>query len=230
MAHTYRAATGKGQHVDVSCQQAVAKALANAPQTWDIDRAIIQRMGAFRQASKDATVRITWRCKDGHVNFMLQGGSTAVSTRSMLAWMDEEGMGDEDLKQVNWEELGFGQGSAEVAAMAEKPLDRFLMSHTKAELTRGGFERRILLSPVATHGDVLDHPQLEARGFFKELRHPELETSVTHPGAFVTNEGEPRVGLGRRPPLIGEHNRDIYRDELGLSLEELTGLREGGVI
>ncbi|HJN87114.1 MAG: CoA transferase [Dehalococcoidia bacterium] len=230
MAHTHRAVTGQGQHVDVSCQQAVAKALANAPLTWDIDRAIIKRMGAFRQASKDATVRITWRCKDGHVNFMLQGGSTAVSTRSMLAWMDEEGMGDEDLKQVNWEELGFGQGSAEVAAMAEKPLDRFLMSHTKAELTRGGFERRILLSPVATHGDVMDHPQLEARGFFKELHHPELEASVTHPGAFVTNEGEPRVGLRRRPPLIGEHNREIYLDELGLSVEELIGLRRGGVI
>jgi crotonobetainyl-CoA:carnitine CoA-transferase CaiB-like acyl-CoA transferase len=139
-------------------------------------------------------------------------------------------MGNEDLKRVNWEELGFGQGSAEVAEMAAEPLDRFLMSHTKAELTQGGFERRILLSPVATHGDVTDHPQLKARGFFKELYHPELEASVAHPGAFVTNEGEPRVGLRRRPPLIGEHNRELYRDELGLTLEELTGLKIGGVI
>ena len=46
----------------------------------------------------------------------------------------------------------------------------------------------------------------------------------------MTNEGEPRVGLRRRPPLIGEHNREIYLDELGLSVEELIGLRRGGVI
>ena len=37
LAHTHRALTGEGQHVDVSCQQAVARTLAHAPQIWDIE-------------------------------------------------------------------------------------------------------------------------------------------------------------------------------------------------
>ena len=230
LAHTHRALTGEGQHVDVSCQQAVARALANSPQTWDIDGAVVKRMGVFRQASKDTWVRTTWRCKDGYVNYMLQGGSTAGSTRSMLAWMDEEGMGDEELKAINWEEMGFGQASPELLARAEAPVNRFFMSHTKEELTQESFKRRIFLSPVATHGDIMDHPQLKAREYFKELYHLEIDASVTHPGVFVRTEGESLVGLGRRPPLIGEHNREIYHDELGITLEELAALREGGVI
>jgi hypothetical protein len=33
-----------------------------------------------------------------------------------------------------------------------------------------------------------------------------------------------------RAPLIGEHNLEIYEKELGISREELTILKQGGVI
>ena len=41
LAHTYRVTSGQGQYVDVSCQQAVAKTLAHAPQIWDIEGACL---------------------------------------------------------------------------------------------------------------------------------------------------------------------------------------------
>ena len=94
----------------------------------------------------------------------------------------------------------------------------------------GALERRILLFPVATPRDILDHPQLKARNYFKEVLHPELNVAVSYPGPFVKSKGEELVGLRRRPPLIGEHNPEIYQQELGLTLEQLTTLREGGVI
>ena len=47
LAHTHRALTGEGQHVDVSCQQAVAKSLAGAPQSWDLERAGPQAHGCL---------------------------------------------------------------------------------------------------------------------------------------------------------------------------------------
>ena len=230
LAHTHRTLTGEGQHVDVSCQQAVAKALAGAPQSWDLEGIVLRRMGAYRQTSEDTMVRINWRCKDGYVNYMLQGGAVAWSTRSLLDWMDEEGIGDDELKAVNWEVLGYGQVGAEINERAEAPLEHFFASHTKEELTRGSIDRRILMFPVVTPGDLLVHPQLEARGYFKELRHPELNGTVTHPGVFVKDQGGERVGLRRRPPLIGEHNREIYQGELGLTLEELTALKQVEVI
>ena len=99
IAHAHRALSGEGQHVDVSCQQAIAKSLSNAPQTWDIEERVIKRMGSHRQSLlfKEGIVRVNWRCKDGYVTYLLQGGSSAWATRALLEWMDEEGMGDEFL-------------------------------------------------------------------------------------------------------------------------------------
>ena len=139
-------------------------------------------------------------------------------------------MGNEDLNAVNWEELGYGQVKAEIMEMAVAPLEAFFAAHTKEEFTRGSVERRILLFPVAMPRDILNHPQLKARDYFKEVFHPELNVPVPYPGPFVKSEGEELVGLRRRPPLVGEHNPEIYQQELGLTLEQLTTLREGGVI
>ena len=230
LAQTHRALTGQGQHVDVSCQQAVAKVLAHAPQSWDIEGVVLKRMGVSRQTSADTAVRINWSCKDGYINFMIQGGSAAPSTRALLRWLDEEDMGDEYLSSINWEELGYGQVGTGMMNKIAEPLARFFAAHTKEELTKGSVERRILLFPVATHGDLLAHPQLEAREYYQQIFHPELEASVTYPGGFVKSGEDGRVGLRRRPPLIGEHNHEIYRDELGLTLDDLAALKRGGVV
>ena len=232
LAHTHRGLTGEGQHVDVSCQQAVAKTLAHAPQTWDIEGVVLKRMGVYRQTGKETLVRINWRCKDGYVNYMLQGGGAggARSTRALLEWMDEEGIGDEFLKSVRWEELGYGRVRTEVMERADAPLQRFFQSHTMEELTRGSVERRILMFPVSTTSDIISHPQLEARDYFRDLYHSELGHTVSYPGLFVREGSGARVGIRRRPPLIGEHNVDIYRDELGLTAQEMATLSGCGAI
>ena len=87
-----------------------------------------------------------------------------------------------------------------------------------------------MLFPVATEADIFTHPQLEARGYFEALSHPELDATVTYPGMFIKDEGGSRVGLQRRPPLIGEHNADIYQGELGLTSDEMKTLKQGKVI
>ena len=232
IAHTHRALTGEGQHVDVSCQQAVAKTLIHAPQFWDIEGTVLKRMGIYRQSSAETVTRVTWQCLDGYVNFMPSGGAAGQvrSIRSLLEWMDEEGMGDEELEAVNWENMGYGTGRAEIMQKTVAPLEKFFASHTRAELTQGSLDRRVLLFPVATPGDLLDHPQLKARDYFKELDHPELGESVAYPGVFVKDQAGDGVQLRRRPPLIGEHNGEIYQGEMGLSPSQLAALKEGKVI
>jgi crotonobetainyl-CoA:carnitine CoA-transferase CaiB-like acyl-CoA transferase len=232
IAHTHRALTGEGQHVDVSCQQAVAKTLIHAPQFWDIEGTVLKRMGINRQSSAETVTRVTWQCLDGYVNFMPSGGAAGQvrSIRSLLEWMDEEGMGDEELEAVNWENMGYGTGRAEIMQKTVAPLEKFFASHTRAELTQGSLDRRVLLFPVATPGDLLDHPQLKARDYFKELDHPELGESVAYPGVFVKDQAGDGVQLRRRPPLIGEHNGEIYQGEMGLSPSQLAALKEGKVI
>uniref|UniRef100_UPI001C4DE869 CoA transferase n=1 Tax=Candidatus Entotheonella palauensis TaxID=93172 RepID=UPI001C4DE869 len=90
-------------------------------------------------------------------------------------------------------------------------------------------ERRILLFPVATPKDIVENPQLEARQYFQEAMHPDVDSPVTFLGPFVGSSAAP-LQMRRLPPKLGEHNMEIYRDELGLQHDELLQLREAGVI
>ena len=231
LAHTHRALMGEGQYVDVSCQQAVARTLAHAPQIWDIEGAILQRMGVYRQTSGENRVRINWPCADGYVNYMLQGGGVAPSTRALFQWMEEDSFDVTALQAFEWEGMGYGRITPEVMDAVVGPMAEFFLRHTREELTRESFARRILLFPVATPSDLRRHPQLEARGYFTPLEHPEIRDTVDYPGAFIkSGDGSGLAELRRRAPQVGEHNREIYREELGLSVPEIESLRRTGAI
>ncbi|HIN35483.1 MAG TPA: hypothetical protein EYM75_07030, partial [Dehalococcoidia bacterium] len=197
----------------------------------DIEGVILKRQGVYRQTSGENRVRINWPCKDGYVNYMVQGGSVAYSTRALLGWMGEDGFDTADLNAIDWEEMGYGAITPELMAQLGEPLGDFFKGHTRAELVQGSLDRRILLFPVATPSALQGHPQLEARGYFKDLDHPELGVAVQYPGAFIkSGDGGDIAGLYRRPPLIGEHNLEIYQKELSLSGAEIESLKRSGVI
>jgi crotonobetainyl-CoA:carnitine CoA-transferase CaiB-like acyl-CoA transferase len=109
------------------------------------------------------------------------------------------------------------------------PVERFLMSHTKAELFEGAVKRRILLFPVSTTADIVQNTQLQARDYFREMTHPDLEIPITYPGPFV-QASVTSINLRRFAPKLGEHNAAIYLDDLGLTREELVRLHEAGAI
>ena len=82
-------------------------------------------------------------------------------------------------------------------------------------------------SAAPTIPDLLEAPELRARGFFDEIDHPSAGRQ-TYPGPPFRPEAMPWQAA--RAPLLGEHNEEIYCGELGLSREELVILRASGVI
>ena len=123
----------------------------------------------------------------------------------------------EAFQSVKWEELGYGVISSDLMESVAGPLEDFFTRYTREELTKQSLARRILLFPVATPSELTRHPQLEARGYFADVLHPELGVSVPYPGAFVkSGDGRDVVDFRRRPPLVGEHNMEVYQGELGL--------------
>ena len=230
VALTSRAQSGLGQHVDVSCQEAVARTLANAPPTWAVERTVIKRQGSYRQMGAAAYMRITWPCRDGFVNFQFSGGAAAGgSVNRLVRWMAEGGMGDAYLESLDFSTLGYGMITPEMLARIVPPVERFLMSRTKQELFDGAVARRILMFPVSTPADIMANPQLEARRYFQEVTHPDLGTRLTFLGPFVEASATP-LGLRRFPPKLGQHNTEIYVDELGLARDDLARLRRIGAI
>ncbi|HEX9871055.1 MAG TPA: CoA transferase, partial [Candidatus Tectomicrobia bacterium] len=163
IAHAQRVLSGRGQHVDASCQEAVARTLASAPQLFAIENTVIRRQGSYRQTGDTTFMRITWPCKDGFVNFQLSGGAGAGrSVNNLIQWMEEEGQGDPVLTGLDWTTLGYGMINKALLERVVPPVERFLMSHTKAELFEGAVKRRILLFPVATAKDIMQNTQLQA--------------------------------------------------------------------
>ena len=93
----------------------------------------------------------------------------------------------------------------------------------------GGIKRRILLAPVSTIQDVCQNPQLQFRNYWTKVPHPELEEALTYCGAPFKLSETP-VTYKRPAPLIGEHNEEIYGQELGFSNEKMESLKRNGVI
>ena len=226
LAHAHRTLTGAGQYVDVSCQDAVARALANAPQSYALDGAIIKRQGSYRQTGSNNYMRITWPCRDGFVNFLFSGGAGAgASANNLVRWMAEEGMGDDYMESLDFTKWGYGTITLEMMERMVPVIERFMRSHTKQELFDGAVSRRILLFPVATPRDICGDPQLAARDYFQQVPHAAFEAPLTLPGPFASASACP-LGLRYPPPMVGEHNRAVYVDELGLQPQELARLRE----
>jgi crotonobetainyl-CoA:carnitine CoA-transferase CaiB-like acyl-CoA transferase len=82
---------------------------------------------------------------------------------------------------------------------------------------------------VLTSADLHDWEHLQERGFWQAVPHPELGVSLDYPGAFIKMSETP-IQLRRRAPLIGEHNREVFGDELGLSDDDLRLLSASGTI
>jgi crotonobetainyl-CoA:carnitine CoA-transferase CaiB-like acyl-CoA transferase len=91
---------------------------------------------------------------------------------------------------------------------------------------------QLLRQPYATVRPpeaLFDDEQLDSRGYFVEVEHPELARKIRYPGAPYLFNGTPWRAR-RRPPLVGEHSGEILREDLGLDAEAIAVLAAEGVI
>lgn len=231
----YRELSGEGQHVDVSVQEAVLWVQQEVIQTWDLLRINCIRAGTKRDYVGMFCARLGYPCKDGDVAFVIGGGLyAAISMPPLVRWLAEEDMlgAFEPMKDWGYDDWLYRNNlavSQEEFDAEEDTLHRFFATKTKAELYERAQRNRIILSPSSTTKDLAENLQLKQRGFYVEVEHPELVESITYLGAPYKMTETPWQ-ISRRAPLIGEHNQEIYEEELGLSKEEMRLLKEAMVI
>jgi len=227
IAHYHRQESGEGQHVDVSIQESLIWTTASAVPFFELHGTTIKRTGALRAGHyENAMERQLWPCKDGFVIFNLVGGVFGAKINSALTeWIDSEGLADDFIKGTNWHKFDMATVTQDTIEQVEKPIGKFFLNHTKAEIYEGAMSRGIGVCPVSTIEDLLQNPQLTAREFWVEVAHPELGETLTYPGASAITSAAP-FKIRRRAPLIGEHNQEVYGGDLGLTETELTNLRQ----
>jgi crotonobetainyl-CoA:carnitine CoA-transferase CaiB-like acyl-CoA transferase len=232
-AHHERCCSGLGQHVDVSAQQSLALATQSGILAAPLNADQFRRV-AGGVKSGPLTAQLLWPAKDGWISCtFLFGTALGVFTVKLMRYLCEQGWCDEATRDKDWIEYGAlllsGQEPLAEYDRVRGILSSFTASRTKAELLRLAIEKGFLFAPVSTIEDVFESPQLRARDYFQEVEHPELGRSFRYPGPFVKFSETP-IRYRRRPPLIGEHNREIYGGELGMPDRELSELQARGII
>lgn len=232
MALYHKGVSGQGQQVQVSILKAMERVAYTAHILWDARGKILRRPGsALRIPPRGTTTPLIWPCQDGFVAFYLFGGAMgAVSNPALTRWMDEEGLATDKMKAMDWPKFDIGKTpQEEVDAHIIGPMGEFFKRHTRKELWEGGIKRRVMVYPVNDAEGVLLDPQLRERDFWIEIEHPDLEETITYPGSFIRTEGNLCQVRGRAP-RIGEHNGEIYIQELGMSKDELARMTTEKII
>jgi crotonobetainyl-CoA:carnitine CoA-transferase CaiB-like acyl-CoA transferase len=111
---------------------------------------------------------------------------------------------------------------AEVSAAFEDWLKPRTKQQAMTEAQAAGWP----MSALNTPADVLRDPHLRERRFFVSIEHPEAGV-IELPGLALRFSGTP--GELRRPPLLGEHNAQVF-GELGYTPPEVAALRTQNVI
>ena len=88
-------------------------------------------------------------------------------------------------------------------------------------------EGEIWSGPVLNQWQILNHPQIQARGTVREVEYPDGNTIPTIALPFQFSETPVQVG---RVPFAGEHNEAILEEYLGYGEERVQALVAEGVI
>jgi crotonobetainyl-CoA:carnitine CoA-transferase CaiB-like acyl-CoA transferase len=232
-AHHERCTSGLGQYVDVAAQQSVAMATQSYILAAPLGSPEARRMsGGVKFGPLD--LPLVWPAKDGFVALtFLFGSALGVFTAKLMHYLCEQGYCDEATRDKDW--IKYGEmlvGGTEPLSEFERLKEivrTFTRRHTKAELLQLAIDRGFLITPVSTIEEVVASPQLASRGYFQTVAHPELGGSFAFPGPFAKFSATP-IQYRRRPPTVGEHNREIYCDELGISERDFADLARKGII
>jgi benzylsuccinate CoA-transferase BbsE subunit len=230
-----RTASGLGQQLDVSLQEAVTFTLQGpgpAVGWWTQGGGALRRAGGRLKIGPLAGLAIQ-PCADGWI----ANGGYYVGTwfPTLLALLQADGMAG-DLSDPKWLTAVSGEPGPGLWQVSQDEIDHvhavvgdWLLEHTKAEFLGWTAERGLMIYPVNTVPDLLANPQLQTRAFWERLPHPALAETLTLPGPPFRLSETP-WSISRPAPTLGQDNRAIYAGRLGLSNAELASLSAGRVL
>ena len=205
--------TGKGSLAKVSVREALESFVEQAMVEYSFSGTVTERRG-----SKGAITAVSGAlpCKNGH--WVISQIHRPGRWTKFMDWVqDPELMSDPSLAQ---EETQHKRRD-----FIMDRLDAWAKAFTNTELVEEAQRRHFPASPVSTPLDLVDDPQLIARGFLKEINHPEFGKILFPQGAIASILGTPMSPA----PRLGQHNTEILT-QLGYSDTDRQSLISAGTI
>jgi crotonobetainyl-CoA:carnitine CoA-transferase CaiB-like acyl-CoA transferase len=206
IALTYRDASGRGQHVDVSELDGIATAQQYASLTY-----------AYLHENRERVAAPPlFRVKDGQVgaSFRQQSWGEVCQMIGRPELEGDERFIDMDARRENGEELNSIVGE-------------WMRDQPKEALYHRAQEAGMAWGYICDAEDLITSPQYVHREYFVEIDHP-VAGPLTYPGMPLRWSGE--VSPLQRAPLLGEHNTEIYCGQLGWTRERLVAKRAAGTV
>ena len=105
--------------------------------------------------------------------------------------------------------------------IAAKPSEFWLTELEKNNVSCG---------PINRLDQVFADPQFLARGMRLDMPHPKTGTKPVSMVASPLKFSKSQVDYRLSPPVLGQHSEEVLGEVLGLSADEVAGLRDRGVI
>jgi crotonobetainyl-CoA:carnitine CoA-transferase CaiB-like acyl-CoA transferase len=208
-----RKRTGKGSIATVSVHEALESFVEQAMVEYSFSGTITERRG-----SKGAITAVSGAlpCKNGH--WVISQIHRPGRWTKFMDWVqDPELMSDPSLAQE--------ENQHKRRDFIMDRLDTWAKGFTNTELVEEAQRRHFPASPVSTPLDLIDDPQLIARGFLKEIDHPEFGR-IKFPVGAIASVLKTQLPAA---PRLGEHNTQILT-QLGYTADDRQTLISVGAI
>ena len=207
--------TGRGQHVDVSVQEALSPAQETAMMMWDLQRTNRVRTGPLGLLRAPIPGVGVYETKAGHLMAYITAPGGADFSE-LVVWMDEAGFAH-DLHEEPYAAIVAEMNLRFLARVLADPSEAermgpqlahigetvaaFFATMTALEAYEEGQRRRILVGIVSTPADLVASAQLRARDWYRPVAVAGRE--VEFPGPPYRLSATPAT-VGP-PPRLGEH-------------------------
>ena len=207
----------EGQQVDIALYEAVFRMLETAIVQYDLTGRARERAGHALQESAPAGA---FQCRDG--KWVILVTSTDRTFARLAEVMGRVDLLTDPRYDTNPHRV---EHRDEILALVQDWFSTQGYDQVMKLLDENG----VPVSPIPSMADIFEDPQYRARENLVQVEHPVLGR-VTMPGIIPKFSATPGAVRFPGPMKIGEHNREIYQGELGLSPEELDALAAEGVI
>ena len=205
------AVSGEGEHVDISALEGQASVLEGAMPYWSY----LGLDTSWRRGNQMASFIGIYPCADG----MLGIHAMARNWKPLLDLMGMPELSEDPRFATQVARL---EHDDELKAI----FYGWAADQTKREVYQRAGKMRAPVAYVHTMQDLIDSPQLAARGFIRRIAHPETGPQTYVGPPFQMSATPARDG---RAPLLGEQTAAVL-GELGLQAADLERLRGQGVI
>ena len=233
-------ASGNGQRVETSIQEAMSICQETAHLQWDFLQTSRERVGERYRLPGIGT----YQTRDGYIYSMIGIPGFGAPWSDVIGWMDEHGMAEDliepryaetfdtfDMRVLLVEEER--DKHAAVLDRAQEVLTAFYASKSSTELYEEGQSRRLLIGQVMTPQDLAENRHLAAREWWLELNQPTTlgqdDAELKFPGPPYRLSETP-ASIRRPAPRIGEHNQEVWVDEVGIPAEDLIAFAGEGAV